>query len=631
MATINDELMRDISRAVGASYSRHKAAIGDANTPGTLIYGLNDLVSFANGDLPKEGVLSGFDTAIGTDTSTVEVEAGVVLSDGVQLPVDASVVSAARTFLDAYAANYHYGFVVAIYRSDVTISAASSRSKLSASLSLDTSTSVSISDPSLLADFTPPFFISVGGEMIEIWAVDADGKALISPAYNGGMASANHSSGAVAFITKKIVPQVICGIPVAPAYQSGGNPATFSYYPPVSEREYVLLSRGLATSPNTLAVPRTPEVLAVEDLRVLQDQPAATMFTATETAIIERSASQLRLLSEASAGGGSPQSVLSALTTLVPEGSGSFSGYWNDRPFVAKSNFLRGESHFGLTRFEFDEGFKELYWDHYGSDLLCTMMVFRGDIFDGQQTFGSPPTNLSGSYQPQVAAVDGNLSDGTWSYRVTTVTASGESSPSSSVLVRIAPSSGPYNSVYLTWDEDADALCYHVYRISSINTRSYESKITIAGEVTNATHGDGTSITFEDDGSVLGTATSRGVKLTGKTTNSPAQLNVYVPRVSGQLGTFAGGDLNAAYLSDERTQNEMVVRVSGLKEDGTVGGPHEVTIPQYSERGFKVSVGTVNDIYVGASDVTVSAGTNLNLQGGRVVWSPYDLITLQNV
>jgi hypothetical protein len=30
-------------------------------------------------------------------------------------------------------------------------------------------------------------------------------------------------------------------------------------------------------------------------------------------------------------------------------------------------------------------------------------------------------------------------------------------------------------------------------------------------------------------------------------------------------------------------------------------------------------------------DVTVAPGTDLNMQGGGIMWSPYDLITVQNV
>lgn len=628
MATINDELMRDMARTVGAAYAKHKAALGDADTPGTLTYELNDLVAFANGDLPKEGVLTGLAVTIGTDTSTVDVASGQILSNRVPMTVDATNVSVARTFMDSYAANYQYGFVVAIPRADVTSSATSSRSKLSTALTADSSTQVVIADPALLDDYAPPFFIAVGAEMIEIWAVDADGNALISPAYNSGKADANHLANVPVFITKKVIPQVICGLPVSPTYQTGGDPATFAYHPPVSEKEYVLLARGLVTKPNTVAVSRTPEVVAVEDLRVLQDQPGTDMFSVTEAAQIERSAEQVRQLVEASAGGSSPQVILAAMIPLVPEGTGSFADYWNDRPFVASSNFLRGESHFGLSRFEFDEDFKTLYWDYYGSDLLNTFAIFRGDIFDGQQTYGSPPADLTGTFEPQATALLGNLSDGTWSYRVTTVTSSGESSPSSCVTISIPPSSGPHNKTMLTWTKDADALYYHVYRISSINDRMYEVRITAASEVVN---GGGSTVTFEDDGSVVGASVRRGVKLTGRTLHEAKQLYAYVPQVSGQLGTFMGGDMNAAYLSDERTQNEMIVSITGIKADGTLGGPHEVTIPQYSERGYKAAFGTVSDRYVGVADVTVSAGASLNLQGGRVVWSPYDLVTIQNV
>jgi hypothetical protein len=514
-----------------------------------------------------------------------------------------------------------YGFIVVLSRNDLKESDLAYRTKLSAPLVAGTSSTISLVDTSGLSQFTPPFLIVIGAEQVQVDAIDGSGNALVSPSYNDGVAVSSHSSGDTAFVTKLLVPVVISGLPVDPDYQSGGDPTAFSYYPPFSGSSYIPLGRGLVGPPATAAQSeRIPAVVAVQDLRELVDLPDPALFSPSEISPLVQAANAVKSAVMTPSGMGVPADLLKDLVNWsASEVGGSFPSYWNDRPFVGQSNYLRGEALSGVTRFEFCDEMKSLYRDVFGADLLTTMAIFRGDIFGGMRTFGSAPTGLTVGY----SSSGGSLTSGTWAYRVSTITVSGESSPTASVAVMIPASAGTACSDSLSWGAVAGATGYHVYRMGSSANTFYEYRITPDGGV------GGTS--FVDTGLPGIQTVRRGVWLTGKKVFSACQLQVYVPPVSGgDLNPFFGG-VGGAYSDSTPTQNEMVLTVTGILPDGTPDSPLTVDIPIGSARGTKIGVGTSSNLYVGLFDLSVAPGANVNLVGGQIQWSPYDLVVVQNV
>jgi len=497
---------------------------------------------------------------------------------------------------------------------------------LGTALTSGVSTQVEVSDVTSLSGYTPPFFLQIGAENIEIYAVDGSGNALISPSYNGGTPTLSHGIGDTVYVNKPVTPRLLVGMPVPQAY-STDVATTFAYYPPVPSADYIPIARGIVRNPNTVSVARTPELFAIEDLRVLVDVPDSANFTAQESQLINNALGMFKVAVSYQTGFGTPKDVLESLRTWSDqETQDTFPNYWNDRPFSPVETYLRGESFWGISRLEFGDDFKQLYYDSYSTELLTTLAIFRGDIFGGDQTYGSPPSNLSGTFSIQTNPVLGNLSYGRWTYRVTAVTASGESSPSSAVSIDILQSAGSLNSVILSWDAVSPApLYYHVYRIGSEAYRFIEHRLTAPGDVTGTT--------YTDTGNTLGTTVRRGLIMMGRTLSSPTRLVLYVPPMTGQFNDFmGGGSLTSTYTdADTVTQNEMVVTVYGIKDDGTIGGPHVVTIPKGTARSTKFSIGGQYDEYIGLSDVSVAPGSDLTLLAGSVSWSPYDLFTIQNV
>ena len=627
MTYLTDEKMKEISDILGEAYSREKDAIGDENTPGTMTFEINKLNSYIDGNTAKFGLLSGCEATLDS-INQINIDSGFVIYDDISYPVDSSIISVAKTFQYNFDTDCHYGFVIGFNKDELSVNATSYKSKLSSSLSAGVSTYIEVDDPDLFSSFNAPFIITINGEEIEIWSVNSSNHALIAPNYNSGAVVNNHNSGVSVFINKPLKPEVFFGLPVDLAYQSGGNPSTFSYYPPVSREDYILLCRGIATHPNTVGTIRTPEIVGgisgVEDLREFIDVPTIDLFTSLEKISIKASADSVYYSATTLANSQSAIDVLNSLKELTSTETGySFTNYWNNRPFVARSNFLRGESFYGITRFEFSDSMKDMYYNTYGSELLTTFSIFRGDIYGGTQTFGDPPSNVRGEYEVTTSSLLGNLSYGTWIYRVTAVTASGESSVSIATPVAIPSSAGSLNKVILNWDAVSSAIYYNVYRMGMSGVNYLEYRLTSIGEVlTNS---------YEDLGQTSGSPVNRGILFTGKKVNSSNRLKLYVPPVDGDFNLFMDGDINSSYLNDTAIQNELVFQIYGIKSDLSIGGPHTITIPQGTIRGTKYDIGSVNDLYIGVYDVTFSPGTSLNIVGGNILWSPYDLVVVQNV
>lgn len=627
MAILTDERMKELSDILGEVYKKEKDAIGDETTPGTMTYEINKLNDYVDGNIAKYGLLSGCDISL-LNINTMTIGYGVVVYDNTQYDFESSNVSVLKTFKYNFGPNYHYGFIVAFSIDDLESSSISFRSKLTNSLTANISTYIEIDNTDLLS-YTPPFLLTIDGEEIEVWSIDSNNHALIAPHYNNGTVVNNHTSGAVVFINKPLKPQIFFGLPVDTAYQSGGNPDTFSYYPPVSEEDYILLYRGIATLPNTITTSRTPQIVGglsgIEDLREFIDVPTTDLFTTIEKANIKAASNSAYYAASALSNSQSSTNVLNALKEFTSVETGySFTNYWNDRSFVAQSNFLRGESFYGISRFEFSDSFKEMYLDTYGNELLTTFAIFRGDIYNGNITYGSSPTNLVGTYESVLSSTLGNLSYGTWIYRVSAVTITGETPVSNLVPINIPPSSGSYNKVKLSWDSVTGALYYNIYRLGMSGVNYLEYKISTDGVViTNS---------YEDLGNNTGTSVNRGILFTGKKIETATRLSLYIPPVEGDFNLFEGGsDINSSYLNDTTIQNELIFQIYGIKSDLTIGGPHTITVPRGTARSTKYNIGSINDLYIGIYDITVNPGTDLNVENGKIVWSPYDLVVIQNI
>jgi len=71
MAIITDEQMKELSDIIGRAYTQEQDAIGDLNTPGSMMYENQKLIDYTNGDVAENGILSGCAATAGSNTITV--------------------------------------------------------------------------------------------------------------------------------------------------------------------------------------------------------------------------------------------------------------------------------------------------------------------------------------------------------------------------------------------------------------------------------------------------------------------------------------------------------------------------------------------------------------------------------
>jgi len=208
---LTDERMKEFSDILGEAYAQEKDAIGDTDTPGSMAFEIDKLNKYIDGVIPNLGILSGFEITLHPmSVSQLDIASGIVVYNGTQYSIDSTTVDITKTFQYDYSASNQYGFIIAFNKNDLNSNSVSFKSKLSTSLTGGVSTYIEIDDVDLLS-YTPPFFITIDGEEIEIWSINSSDQCLIAPHYNSGKVVNNHNSGAPVFINKPLIPENFLG------------------------------------------------------------------------------------------------------------------------------------------------------------------------------------------------------------------------------------------------------------------------------------------------------------------------------------------------------------------------------------------------------------------------------------
>jgi len=127
----------------------------------------------------------------------------------------------------------------------------------------------------------------------------------------------------------------------------------------------------------------------------------------------------------------------------------------------------------------------------------------------------------------------------------------------------------------------------------------------------------------------------RGLKFTSRIALTPRRLSIYVPpvdNISASVSEYFSASYDGLETEDTTTKNEMVVTVTA--RNGALGTPvtFTQTIPQYTERDTRFTLGNTNDLFDRIDDVTVTPGTNLQRSNnGPIKWSLYDFFTVETL
>ena len=139
---------------------------------------------------------------------------------------------------------------------------------------------------------------------------------------------------------------------------------------------------------------------------------------------------------------------------------------------------------------------------------------------------------------------------------------------------------------------------------------------------------------YLDDGSIVGESFKRGIKFTGRTSNSSRRLSVYVPPVddiTDKTGLiFNGSSVAIASTTDKNIKNELVVSVTAKLGENGIEKTMSVTVPQGTARDRRFLLGESTDLFDRVTNVVVSPGTSLRrISNGPILWDIYDLITVE--
>ena len=142
------------------------------------------------------------------------------------------------------------------------------------------------------------------------------------------------------------------------------------------------------------------------------------------------------------------------------------------------------------------------------------------------------------------------------------------------------------------------------------------------------------ALNFVDNGSLNGYAINRGIKLTGRISNTARRLSVYVPpidTIEDNTGLFFNGSSVAiASTTDKTIKNDLVVSVTAkLGENGTEK-TMTVTVPKGTDRDTRFLLGTASDLFDRVTNISVIPGNSLTrITNGPILWDIYDLVTIE--
>jgi len=140
---------------------------------------------------------------------------------------------------------------------------------------------------------------------------------------------------------------------------------------------------------------------------------------------------------------------------------------------------------------------------------------------------------------------------------------------------------------------------------------------------------------YLDNGLAVKYPVRRGLKFTSRIALTPRRLSIYVPpvdNISASVSEYFSASYDGLETEDTTTKNEMVVTVTA--RNGALGTPvtFTQTIPQYTERDTRFTLGNTNDLFDRIDDVTVTPGTNLQRSNnGPIKWSLYDFFTVETL
>ena len=615
-----EEIVLELTKTVGNIYDALNYGIGDADTPGSSIFEINNLLSMANTGFPYFGILEtaplGCDTTydITYDPYYVTVRSGQVAYNGSVINLQPQKIPLKKEWSKNYStggfgASYKYGVTLGLPIAEVKKATQTFVTTVSTT-SLSGTSILYVKDATIAVNLGFPIQAFVGNYLIIFSDVTDDFTGLVvDPSYYNGSSFGTlpvtyYLDNPVTFLFQPRV-KYITGFPVL---ETSENVNTFDYFPPLPQ-SWIPISRVMLKNPEDPIVVDSGTGLT----RTIVDMP-----TDISTYQIFGNSDDKNLIiqscNEANSGLTAYQSndyirnTVSAVYRYLSAVSAN-SGINNrellaTQPFRKTEFYSKGTSFSGLERFELPYNFAKAYYETIGSDVQHTFAIFRGDLITYNAAIGSSNTAAATGFTTEVIPCSNyisSLSSGTQIYGVTIVYNIStdeyvESIPVYSNLISSNFTSSNY-LVELSWTGAGitNPLFYHVYKKPQLSSDLIERKLTNINEIQYPSYN--TMTTIEDDTDLL---LRNGITAFKITPNE----DCFIGGVTLKLKYTAGGQLTGSGTTG--------LSISIFSATGSTPSPNGMITTSAILRN--------SDVQQGTNEYTVKFSTGTNLDQGTSYW-----------
>lgn len=502
--SIAEEYIYELCRAVGNAYNVLDSHIGNLTTPGTALFDISQISNLAKKNLPYFGILDSADVDLSFDvdftgitTSEVKIGAGNISYANNVYQIPTQYVKYSREFAESYPADYAYGVVLGF-----PISEAKNMTQIQSTIVNITapigSYKISVLNPTVATNLGFPIRAHVGATYVNFVGID-NGYLIVDPT-NDSLPEIREGTQVYFLYQPRI--KSLCGLPVAPAHQSGLNVSSFAYYPPMPQ-DWLPIARFLVNVKDPGVPGDIPMVVSQAVERLVIQWPYGNQSTP-----VFSTADAKNIAAAADAAGNSfvslknsiylddiIQALQSYTSAVNTDSTLSFRQFWAQRPYKPNTHFTKGVSFDNLERFEFPESFINAYYKFTGEDLQHTFAIFRGDMYQNSGTtwFDVAPANVT---VQSIAAnnIPTTLRNGTYVYGVTAVKATSEETNAKYVSCVSGTTGNFVNEIKQTLETE-NAAYYNIYRKNTIIGDQVEYLLTSANEITSLLTPTGVTIT----------------------------------------------------------------------------------------------------------------------------------------
>ena len=515
-----EEIIFEITKTAGNIYDALKLGIGNANTPKSSIFELNNLLSVAQNGIPYFGVIETNPLGFGItydftlDQYNLIVKSGQIGYNNSIIQIPQQKIPINKEFIKDYdtvglgSTGFRYGINIGFPISEAQKTEQVWNTTVSET-SLSGTNILYISDTAIPSTLGFPLEANVGALLIKFKDYNSEKTGLIiDPSYYNGTSYGVLPYDILASTPVKFIfsPRLkyITGFPIE---TTNDDPVTFQYYPPIP-KDWLDISKVLIADPKN---PRIAGVGYASLVRTAVDLPTQNssnpilgdstdinqVIASTNTAITALSKYQ-----SSSVIMNTIQAVSSYTATLSSDGGYSTRKYWSLQPFRPTQYYSKGLSFSGLERFEFPYNFSEAYYLQTNEDLQHTFAIFRGDLVTNNiAVLGNNSVSSIGCTVIPVSNYQSSMSTGTRVYGASVVSnisldEYGESIPTYTNIISSNFTTNNY-LVELNWTGSgvSNPLFYNIYKRPNLSTELVESKLTQIDEILYPPSNTITSIT----------------------------------------------------------------------------------------------------------------------------------------